>query len=223
MELFLKQFSVLIPGKFKQHPSGGWLCQSVSVSVCLYPSLQAPVAVAAEQQPRMPSSACSKLQDPAPLWHWLGLTQTSTYTPFSALDTRVVWQKLKIKRLGLGCGQFFSFPALRSARGREGSSAFCTTRIKVSQNCCESTAGATQSTWWAGKKAFPPRNNHLQVRRGWGMLGHCPQRTSRAFSWPRPDASSSWASGLLENFPSKLSGEVSDSLENVSMFFISFC
>lgn len=53
----------------------------------------------------------AELQNPAPLWQWLGLTLTSTYTPFSgsfclALDTRVVWQKLKIKHLGLGCGQF---------------------------------------------------------------------------------------------------------------------
>lgn len=161
MKLFLKQFSILISGKFKQHPSGGWFCQAVSMSVCLYPSL------GIHGSPSIPSCARSEPQHPAPLWQWLRLTLTSTHTPFSgsfclASHTRVVWPKLKIKHLGLGCGHFSCASAVRGGgRGGEGS-AFCTTRIKVRQNCCESRAGATQSTRCARKELFLPEN-HLKI------------------------------------------------------------
>lgn len=53
-----------------------------------------------------------------------------------------------------------SFPCASAVRGGgrggggSGGSAFCTTRIKVSQNCCESGAGATQSTRCARKELF---------------------------------------------------------------------
>jgi len=53
-----------------------------------------------------------------------------------------------------------SFRVPPQCEGEEGEgggsrvSAFCTTRFKVSQNCCESKVSATQSTWLAVKGIF---------------------------------------------------------------------
>lgn len=209
MELFLKQFSILISGEFQRRPSGGCFCQSVSVSVCLHPSLQASIhGCGCGAAPSIPSCArrsagIQPRSDSDGGWHWRALTPHSRCL---AWDTRVVWRKLKIKRWGPGCGQPSRASAVRGGgRGGGGSisSAFCITRIKVSQNCCQSRARATQGTWCAAKELF--LRGLITCRSGGAerCSSIAPTDSGGRFSWPHPDASSSRASGLLEKFSIK--------------------